>query len=327
MNGLGKIAEIIKENDNFVITTHERPDGDCIGSQLAMGLILKKLDKKFKMINQDEPPEVFDFLPLFDEIKTSYSEKDRFNVSVILDCGDWCRIGNVEEVAKKSPVIINIDHHKGDSGVGTYNYINPHKSSTGEILFDLINLMDLEIDRDIAECLYLAILQDTGRFRFPNTTSDTHFAVSCLLKTGIDGEGIIRLLSEQGTPEQLRLFGEIIRTVETDRLNKIAWCTFDKKMQKKHPEVSQKFETVTVFKLLRTIKGFKAHLIFTEKENGTKVNFRSVPGLDLSDIARELGGGGHPQACACFIEDEMVKVKKKVIAEVEKALEEYFSQR
>lgn len=317
---LKKIAAIIKEKDNFLIATHKRPDGDCIGSELALALILKKLGKKFQIVNQNKPPEIFEFLPFFKEIRTSYEIEEKYDVALILDCAEWSRIGKVERLARNCPLILNIDHHTGSEGIGTHNYINTNISCTGEIIYNLINSLNMEIDKDIAACLYVAILQDTGRFKYSNTTGKTHRVVSELLNTGISGEEIIRKINEQEKPENLKLYSDIIKTLKTDNVYKIVWCTFKKKLQEKYSSVSGSFESVSILTQLRSLKGFKAHLLFTEKDDGTKVNFRSVPGLDLSSVARDFGGGGHPQACACFVKDNLKNVKRKILKEIKRCL-------
>jgi phosphoesterase RecJ-like protein len=318
MEILQKIAGVIREEDNFLITSHVRPDGDCIGSQIAMGLILEKLGKKFEIINQDIPRKRFDFLSLFDKIRSSWSEDEKYNVSIVLDCGKWSRIENVAFIARKSPVVINIDHHRDSSGIGTFNYINPGASSTGEIIFSLLSCLNIEIDEKIAESIYTAIVTDTGRFRYSNTTPETHRIAAELLKSGISPEIISTRIMAQETPGSLRFYSEINNTLQVNLSNKIASYTITAELERNFSLNSMELESDRLFDELRTLKGFEIFILFTEMPQGQiRASFRSNNGIDVSSVARFFGGGGHPQACSCIVKDTLDEVRCKVMEKLE----------
>ena len=318
MEILQQIAEVIKEEDNFLITSHVRPDGDCIGSQIAMGLILEKLGKKFEIINHDYPKKRFDFLPLFDKIRSSWSEDELYNVSIVLDCGKWSRIEDVASIARKSPVIINMDHHRDSSGIGTLNYINHSASSTGEIIFSLLSYLDIEIDEHIAESIYTAIVTDTGRFRYSNTTPETHRIAAKLLEQGISPEIICTRIMAQETPGSLRLYYEINKTLMVSPSNKITSYTVTEKLQEDFSRHSIELESDRLFDELRTLKGFDIFVLFTEMPEGhVRASFRSNNGIDVSPVARFFGGGGHRQACSCIVKGTLDTVQHQVMERLE----------
>jgi len=318
MDILHNISRILKEEDNFLISSHVRPDGDSIGSQLAMALILQKLGKKFDVINHDSPKDIFSFLPLFDRISTYNGNGKVFSVSIILDCGKWSRLGDVERIARKSRFIINIDHHRDSEGVGHFNYIHPSSSSTGEILFKLISFMNIPLDVDIATCLYIAILQDTGRFRYSNTTAETHRMAAQLIDTGLNPESLVNRILAHQTPVTLKSYYDIIETLQVDFENKIAWCKVNKHFLEKNSFAPADIDSDKVFDELRTLKDFDVFILFFEIDDKIKVNFRSNYGIDLSPIARHFGGGGHAQACSCFIEGKLLEVERNVIERIKK---------
>ena len=323
MEILQQIAEIMKEKDNFLITSHVRPDGDCIGSEIAMGLILEKLGKKFEIINPDCPRRRFDFLPLFDRIRFSWSEDEVYNVSIVLDCGKWSRIEDVASIARKSPLIINMDHHRDSAGIGTLNYINHCASSTGEIIFSLLSYLDIEIDEPIAESIYTAIATDTGRFRYSNTTPETHRIAAKLLEKGISPEIICTRIMAQETPGSLKLYSEINNTLQVNLSNKIASYTITAELEKDFFLNSMELESDRLFDELRTLKGFEIFILFTEMPQGQiRASFRSNNGIDVSPVARFFGGGGHPQACSCIIKDTLDEARYKVMEKLENLYEE-----
>jgi len=316
MQNLREIAGILKEKNDFLIASHVRPDGDSIGSQLAMGLILERLGKRFEIINPDTPQKRFDFLPLFKKIKTSFNEEPLFSVSIILDCGKWSRIGEVERIARKSPVIVNIDNHKDSSCIGNFNYITSGVSSTGEIIFSLLPLVGLEPDKEIATALYVAILTDTGRFRYSNTGPETHRVAARLLETGISSEYIAGNIMAQETPASLKIYSEIRNTLSTS--NKIAWYSVSSLIQEKITSGKIEIESDRLFDELRTLKGYDIFILFTHMgERKIRASFRANSGIDLSSVAGFFGGGGHPQACSCIIEGNLLQVQEVVIEKVQ----------
>lgn len=318
MDILHSISRILMEEDNFLISSHVRPDGDSIGSQLAITLILQKLNKRFELINPDSPKTVFSFLPLFDRISTYKDNGKVFSVSIILDCGKWSRIGQVEHLAKKSRFIINIDHHRDSEGVKHFNYIHPSSSSTGEILFKLISYMDIPLDTDIATCIYIAILLDTGRFRYSNTTTETHHIIAQLIETGLNPEDLVNRVLAHETPFTLKSYYDILETLQIDSESKIAWCKVNKNFLEKNSFAPADVNSDKIFDELRTLRDFDVFLLFFEIDDKIKVNFRSNYGIDVSPIARYFDKKGHAQTCSCFVDGNLLEMEQDIIERIKK---------
>ena len=170
MSNFDEIIKVLQENNNFLITSHINLDGDGIGSELALYFILKKLNKKAIILNQDRLPKIYDFLP--DSGKVHYLEDNSVNpkkidVVIALDCSNIKRIGKTYEIFKDIKTIINIDHHKSNENYGSINYVDYSTSSVGEIIYELIKSIDIDLlDEKISTCLFTAIMTDTGSFRY-----------------------------------------------------------------------------------------------------------------------------------------------------------------
>jgi phosphoesterase RecJ-like protein len=322
---ISKIINTIELEDGFVITSHIHPDGDSIGAQLAFLLLLESLGKKVEIINQDPIPEPYLFLPQshrikpIDQIKDFNSYFNDYKVGVLLDCSEWERVGKVSEYFRKLPLIINIDHHPDNNGLGKYNYIDEESSAVAEQIYNIFKEAKYNITYDIALCLYVAILTDTGSFKQANTTSYTHQVVADLLSYGISPSKIYDKLYDVKTSAIIHLIGLVLSTVQLNKSGEIAWVRVTKGF---FDEVGlPDIEADWVMDYLRTIKGVKVNLLFREiDESSTKVNFRSKIGVDVGRIAKCFKGGGHHQAAGATVNFPLEIAEKKVVSEVEKAL-------
>jgi len=183
---INKIVKSIKEKENFLITTHYTIDGDAIGSEIAVYLLLKKLNKKVYIINQDKIPKMYEFLPETKNVKI-YNENmilKKPEIAFVLDCGNFERIGKVKKFFAPDTIIINIDHHFSNVEYGNINWVSSLYSACGEMFYFLIKKFG-EIDKKQATCIYTAILTDTGSFRY-HFGEYTFMIIHELLKTGID---------------------------------------------------------------------------------------------------------------------------------------------
>ncbi len=322
MNELRKIAEVIRENKSFFVTSHIRPDGDSIGSQLALKHILERLGKEVTIANHDPVPKIYDFLSGRESIKQELPKNRKFNVVVVLDSPDLSRLGSTAEIIRKAKVIINIDHHLGNEGFGKYNYVDTKASAVGEEMYELTKVMGFKIDREIALCLYVGILTDTGSFRQSNTTPRTHEIVADLMKIGdLKPAQITHQVYETQLPSAIKLLSMTLDTLETSEDGQIAWMTITDEMFK--VTGTTKAETENFINYVRSVKGSEVAILFTELvKDEVKVSFRSKSSADVNRIAKTFGGGGHLHASACTIKGDLEEVKEKVLAEVEKQLKD-----
>jgi phosphoesterase RecJ-like protein len=314
-----QILEVLNKEKNFLITSHIRPDGDSIASQLALYYILRKMGKKSSIINQDCPSQNYRFLPFIEEIKTEIDPNAYFPVSIILDCHEWKRIGEVEKIASKSEFIINIDHHPTEKGIGKFNFIDPEISSIGEMIYQIAKEFDLSFDKTLATLIYTAILTDTGSFRFSNTTSSTHKIASDLLSFGIVPSKIYNLVYENNPPGILNLLSLCLSTINFIK-DKVAIVQLSKEMLES-TKVSY-VETELITNLLFSVGSVDVAILLRELEdNKIRINFRSKKDIDVHKIAQLFNGGGHRQASGCVIKGTLESAFKLL----SKRLREYLS--
>jgi len=181
-----EIGQALRENQRFAVLSHVRPDGDALGSQLALGLSLKKLDKELHIWNEDGMLEKYSFLPQAELLIKPPGEPEDVDVIVALDTAIQNRLGTTLQAVRSSKLCINIDHHPSNPGYGDLVHIDPKAPATGQILFELIKSQKLPIDSAIAENLYVAISTDTGSFQYPNTTARTFEIAAELVRAGVD---------------------------------------------------------------------------------------------------------------------------------------------
>ncbi|MCM8817556.1 MAG: bifunctional oligoribonuclease/PAP phosphatase NrnA [Candidatus Omnitrophica bacterium] len=289
-----KICEAIKEHKNFLLTTHQLPDGDGLGCELAFLRILKKLGKNVVVMNEMPSSKIYSFLPGYSEIFTpdSYSKEILTpDVSIFFDCSTKQRVGKVVSFIKDS-LLINIDHHTGNSFFGDINLVCEKRSSVGEICFFIASRLAC-IDKDIAECLYVSILTDTGSFRY-NFNSETLSVITRLLKTGINPEEIADNVYNNNPVETLLLLGHALVNLQFDPEFHIAWTILNQSIFKKTKAAEQDSEIV--IDILRTIE--KTDFVFLVKERETEIKFslRSRKRCNVRKIAEYFGGGGHDNA-------------------------------
>lgn len=320
---LKKVVALIKQNKNFLITTHTNPEGDALGSELAFYKLVKKLGKNAVIVNEDRLPYNYDFLPENKIIK-KWGKKIRgikFDCFVILDCSDLNRAGEVGSLNLENKPAINIDHHIGNDRFADANWVEPHASSASEMVYRLYKKMKVSFDRDSALLLYVGMLTDTGSFHYANTTRYTHEAVAELLKYNIDVTGLYRRIYENMPFEDIKLLVRILPTVKREAKGRIVWFQLKQDMLKNKKLSFDLSEELLSF--ARSIKDTKVALLFKENlgtKNEIRVNFRSQGRVNVNKIARFFGGGGHRAASGATIKGKIDDVRKKVLAKVKESL-------
>ncbi|HDM76374.1 MAG TPA: bifunctional oligoribonuclease/PAP phosphatase NrnA [Deltaproteobacteria bacterium] len=309
-----KILEEIDRHNRFFITTHVRPDGDAIGSMLAMGEVLEQKGKSVEMYCQDELLPWQKTLPGAERIKNSFpSEVDSFEVGIVLDCGELSRTGRNEDEIRRIPVLINIDHHLTNKPFTELRMADTKASSTSELLFDLFNSLTIDWSVSICTNLYVGIFTDTGSFRFSNTNERCLEIASFLVKNGASPSQIAEKIYNTCKVNRLRLLHEVLGTLELTPAGDIAYVTATREMFQKTGTTSRDTEDFINFP--RAIKDIKIAIFFREEENNfINVSYRSVGNSNVAELAGYFGGGGHYNAAACrFRGLTMSEVMEKVI--------------
>lgn len=317
MDKIKEIIEVLRNNDFFLVTSHLNPDGDAIGSQLALASLLEEMGKRAVIIDEDPVPDRFRFLSQSDRITVISSSllrtEDFPQVSLVLDCSDLGRAGKVQRLVKETNLIVNIDHHISNDKFGDINLIDEEASAVGEQIFALIESLGYPVGKERAVSLYTAILTDTGSFQYVNTTPKTHQIAACLLREGINPSLIAEKLYRASSFSQQKLLGLALATLERSSDGSIAWFWLTRDMYRQSQSSSK--DTDGFIDCIQSIEGVKLALSFREMEdNKVKVSFRSKGEIDAASLASHFGGGGHRGAAGCRIEGSIQEVEKRVLA-------------
>jgi len=311
-----KAIKAIKSAKSAIILTHTDPDGDAIGSMIAMYLAMRQLGKKTLMYSRDPVPEIYEFLPESGKVKSSI-KGGKYDIAIALDCGDEKRSGKDVNLGALAKLVINIDHHPDNNRFGDINLVEKI-SSVSETLFKLFRKMDIRITKNIATCLYAGIMTDTGNFRYDYTTADTFAVAEALTRAGANISRIAMAVYETKTLSSIRVLGAAMYRLETTKSGKVAWTVLPKQLM---DSLGAKSEDLTgLVDYIRSIKGVEVAILFREEEDCVKVNFRSKFAVNVSNIAKELGGGGHIRASGAIMQGSLDEVKEKVLNEVFKVI-------
>lgn len=287
----------IRKGNRFLLTSHVNPDGDAIGSELALGRVLRKLGKGATVWNRDPSPKVYLALPGAERIHHGEEPPagfpELFSGIIVLECPALARTG-LEEAFGELP-LYNIDHHLGNEQYGSINWVDPTAPAVGEMVYRLARTLKVEIDNDLANALYLTLVTDTGGFRFSNTTPETFEAAAALLRDGASPETVAGWLFDSQPEPAIRLLGAMLGTLEMHGDGKVAtvWLTREMFAQAQ----AEDGDSEGLIDHPRSIAGVEAVALFRQlQDGGHKVSLRSRGRVDVEAIARGNGGGGHHNA-------------------------------
>ncbi|OGS08711.1 MAG: hypothetical protein A2270_01720 [Elusimicrobia bacterium RIFOXYA12_FULL_51_18] len=314
-----KLKKIIVTGRSFFLAGHLNPDGDTLGSMLAISSVLKRLGKKVYLFSNDPVPENLSFLPHVKSIKIGrLPPKKRFDAAILLECSTPQRGGDLSTILKHAGKVVNIDHHKTSEFYGDVNIVEPHSSSTAEIVYRLFYSMKAHVTKTEAACLYVGIVTDTGRFHFPATSPRTLEVASRLLETGFRFSRINDLLYATKSCLALKVLGRGLESLELlcgGRLAVMSLKTSDFACFGASPE-----HTENVINYGMMVPGVKVTVLFREAADCLSVTFRSRSHVDVSLIAKTFGGGGHKNAAGCRMKAGMQEGRKKILAVIRKIL-------
>lgn len=313
---LDNIRDEIKKAKSIVILTHESPDGDAIGSSLAMYNSLKQLQKEVDVIIPTIP-ETFLFLPCAQEIK-SEGRKEVYDLAIALDCGDVKRLNGFANYFEDAKVSINIDHHGSNTMFADFNFVNPDAPACCQILILVLESLGVNITKEIGTCLLTGIITDTGGFRYAGTTSETFEFTAWLLGIGVNVADTYRRVLEIKTKGNFALTKEAINQLEFLENGKIAFTYISKEEQRKAQAKPGDHDGLV--DIGRTVEGVEVSVFLREDNGYYKVSLRSNSYVNVSDVCLMFGGGGHMRAAGCSIHATLAEVKEKIINEVKKHL-------
>lgn len=322
---MDQIIQHLKKSNHVLLASHTNPDGDAIGSLLAIGIALDRLNKKIFLFNESPIPAVYRFLPFIERIEHEIPETLQFDTAVILDCGNLQRIGKGLSVASRIPVILNIDHHITNNNFGTCRLIDTKACSTAEIVFRAIKNMGIPINSAIATSIYTGILTDTGSFRFSNTNQSAFAICEEMIGCGVNPYEVAQHVYGTYSLGRIRLLNLALDSIEISVNGKLSMMTITQEMineTKTHAE-----DIDGLINYARRIEDVKVAALIQEQKNGQDqssglktfhVSLRSDGIFDVSAIASAFGGGGHPSAAGFNIETTLEAIKNQIISLSEK---------
>ena len=310
---LEEIAALLLAQDKLVLCPHVSPDGDALGSTLALKMALEKAGKKVTVMVDDDVPKAFGFLPQIDcFVKPADDEVLEADLLVVLDASSLDRIGKVAQ-AVKAKAVANIDHHISNTQFADYLYLNTEAAATAEILCNLVEKLGITPDKDLATCLYTGIYTDCGSFRYANTTPGTMRAAAKLLEYGARPNEISDALGTN-TRANIEMLGKVLQTLAFYNDGKISTLEINSDLYDKD------VNTDNFISFARYIEGVDVAVLFKAVEPAvTRVSMRSQD-TDVAAIALSFGGGGHVRAAGCTVELPLEQAKAKVLEAIGKAL-------
>jgi phosphoesterase RecJ-like protein len=313
---LQSIVNKIKGAKRSVVISHSNPDGDTLGSMLALGSILKKLGHKVDHVAGDPVPEIYRFLPFNRLVKNPSDDtlKKSHDLAFSLDCGSLKRLGSARELWHRASSTVNIDHHVSNERFGEVNWIEPDAISTGQLVYWIAKALNIEITKELATLLYVTLLTDTGCFSNSNTNSQALSWGAELISLGADHKNVYRKVFMEKPFRAVKVFAIALSHLKLVQNGQIAWTCITKEEMKSLKASSEDTEDIIDY-MMRT-KGVKIGVFFREEDNETKVSLRSNVDLDVSRIAVSFGGGGHKRASGIKVKKPLSKVKDLVLSKV-----------
>lgn len=307
-----EIIRIVLEKGRFVLCTHYNPDGDALGSLLALADILERLGKEVLCFLEAAIPSAYRFLPGSGRVQTDISTVQDFmriagddGALIALDCGDAQRLGKYSAELLACPPCLVIDHHHGNPGFGDYNWIGLNSAATGEMVFDLAQALGVTLSAEAAECLYVAISTDTGSFHYAGTSSHTFEVAAELVRCGADPAALANLLYNDSTLGRVRLLREVLATLEMYEKDRIAVIRVSQAMRDRTFTTMEDTEYFINFP--RAIHSVRVAVFLKEIEPGhVSVSLRAKGRCDVSKIAAQFGGGGHKNASGCTVRNASI---------------------
>jgi phosphoesterase RecJ-like protein len=322
----GAFHEFIGRHRRFLLTTHVNPDGDGLGSEAALALWLLGVGKQVRVLNDSVLPPAFTFLGRHLPMEAYEPEiaEARFTEAdalIVLDTSNRQRIGRLSAHLDRHAIpIAVVDHHVSHAqGFGQVNVIEPEASATGEILYDLIREAGVAITPEIAEGLYVAVMTDTGSFRYSNTDSHAHRMAADLLGHGLDPQRLHAQVHSHASAGRLRMFGEVLGALALEDDGRLVVLEVAPEQFQRHGLVGA--DTDGLVDLPRTIAGVDVVVLFSEVEPGkVKVSMRSTGRVAIDQVASRLGGGGHPHAAGVLLRGTRAEARERILPELHRLL-------
>jgi len=317
---LKKIAAVIEGGSRFLVAAHINPDGDAIGSSLALALAMEKMGKDVVVYNRDAVPFQFAGMASAERVVGSLEGEAPFDAAFVLDCAELERVGTGFFDMVTTDTWVNIDHHLTNKTFADYSVIDSSACSTGYLVYQLLKLLDVEIDLDIAENIYTTILFDTGSFHYSNATSEAFSAAGDMVALGVSPWNVANRVYENQPQGRIQLLSHVLNTLKVEGDGKIASVMVTQEMMKETstgPDATDGFVNYP-----RSIEGVEAAFLIRETgKDEYKVSYRSKGTVNVAEAAQTFGGGGHRNAAGCVINGDIAYVRSRAVDALKAVME------
>ncbi len=313
----GRVASALRAARRVLVVNHESPDGDCLGGSLALRWSLERLGKQVTVASTDGVPVVYRFLPGSEHVVDRPEGLEGFDVAVALECADLDRAGRFASVLASAPLLVNLDHHRDNTGYGHLVWQDPEAASVCEMVYALLSELGADVDEPVATCLMTGLLTDTGSFRYSSTRPQTFELAAELLRRGARPDRIYERVYESRPAGAVRLLGLALSRLQVSPDGQVAWTTVDQAML---GQAGARWEdTENIVETLRSIAGVRLALLFKVEPDRVKVSLRARDGAQANRVAARFGGGGHLGAAGFVAQGEADEVVRRTL---EAALQE-----
>ncbi len=314
-----RAAEALKRAKNIALCVHMYPDGDALGSMTALSLCLEKLKKRVTLFSPTELPHRYGFLPHYHRIRLKPARNEAFDLAVAIDCASYRQMGDLyESVFLRSAQTLEIDHHVFRKSFTDISLIDDHAAAVGEMVYCLSRFLKVKIDRDMAEAMLVSIIVETGSFRLPSVSVETFRICSDLITKGVDYYRVVEKSYWSRTKAEAKLLGLCLSRLKFLKGGALA-TSFVSIRDLRRLEAREE-DVDPIADQIRTLKDVKIALLFREVEGKRwRVSLRSKGRINVGEVAREFGGGGHPDVAGCFLERKE-KEKNRLISRLSQLL-------
>src|ERR671938_1039268 len=314
---LNQVVEVIEAKRRFAITSHIRPDGDSLGSSLGLYWLLRALDKDVEVIMRDPVPHAYQQLPGANDVRVTPAVDPSYNAVFVIECSDITRPG-LADLEKQ--FVVNIDHHSTTALFGSINWIDSTASAVGEMIYNLCKATGVRVTKEIAECVYTALITDTGSFHYSNTSDRTFKVASELVRAGVKPAKISQAVFSNYPWSKIELMAEVLTTIQRDPSGRVAWLVQTLEMQERTHASDEDGDGFVNYPM--SCGEVEACAFFKETAPGVyRVSLRSKCDVNVARIAERFGGGGHRNAAGCTFQGTWDEAEREVVRLLVEAVE------
>ena len=314
---LSQVVELIESKRKFAITSHIRPDGDSLGSSIGLYWLLRALNKDVEVIMRDPVPHAYRQLPGANQVVVTPGVTAPYNAVFVIECSDVTRPGLID---LEKQFVVNIDHHSTTALFGNINWIDSTASAVGEMIYNLCKAMGVRVTKEIAECVYTALITDTGSFHYSNTTERTFKVASELVRTGVKPAKTAEAVFASYPWSRIQLMGEVLSTAKRDPSGRVASLRLSQEMQQRSKASDEDADGFVNYPL--TVGEVEAVVLLKEcAPEVYRTSLRSKGDVNVARVAGKFGGGGHRNAAGCTLHGPWDEVEREVIGLLQEAVE------